>query len=249
MISAVVLTHNSALTLSKTLKSLAFVDQIIVVDDESNDTTVSIAKSHKAVVVSHPLHDDFAEQRNIGLLQAKGDWVLYVDSDEVVSPALASEIVEVSRATSDVKGYMVKREDMMWGKVLRHGETENVKLLRLARRDAGTWIRPVHEEWKVHGLLGNLSYPLLHTPHPNVSKFLESVGRYSTINAHYLYKQKTNVSVWHIIAYPVAKFFINYIVRMGFLDGTPGIVLALMMSFHSFLVRSKLWLLTHHSKS
>lgn len=249
MISAVVLTHNSAATLSTTLKSLTFADELLVIDDHSTDETLTIAKSHKAIVTTHTLGEDFATQRNLGLQLAQGDWVLFVDSDEIVSESLANEIIQVSHAPSDIQGYMVKREDMMWGKVLRHGETENVRLLRFAKKEAGEWVRPVHEVWQVKGLIGNFVSPLLHTPHPSVSQFLDSVSRYSTINAQYLYKQKTKIPLWHVVAYPVAKFFVNYIWRLGFLDGTQGAIVALMMSFHSYLVRSKLWLLTHTSKN
>ena len=249
MISAVVLTHNSAATLRTTLKSLGFADEVLVIDDHSTDETANIAKSCNAYITTNPLGDDFSQQRNLGLRLAKGDWVLYVDSDEVVPESLAKEIVQASRAHSDVVGYMIKRADMLWGKVLRHGETENVRLLRFAKKDAGFWIRPVHEVWQVKGLIGNFTSPLLHTPHPTVSQFLASISRYSTINAEYLYRKKTRIPLWHVVAYPVAKFFVNYVLRLGFLDGTQGAIVAIMMSFHSFLVRSKLWLLTHASKN
>ncbi len=249
MISAVVLTHNSAATLSTTLKSLGFADELLVIDDHSTDETPMIAKSYNAQVTTHTLRDDFALQRNLGLQLAKGDWVLYVDSDEEVSESLAKELIQASRAHSDVVGYMIKRTDKLWGKVLQHGETENVRLLRFAKKDAGEWVRPVHEVWQVKGLIGNFMSPLLHTPHPTVSQFLASISRYSTINAQHLYRQKTKIPLWHVVAYPVAKFFVNYVWRLGFLDGTQGAIVAIMMSFHSFLVRSKLWLLTHASKN
>ena len=249
MISAVVLTHNSAATIAATLKSLAFADELLVIDDHSTDDTASIAKSYKAKVMIHTLGDDFATQRNLGLQLAQHAWVLFVDSDELVSEPLAKELIQASRVPSDIQGYMIKREDMIWGKVLHHGETENVRLLRFAKKDAGEWVRPVHEVWQIKGLIGNFTSPLLHTPHPSVGEFLASVSRYSTINAQYLYKQKTKIPLWHIVAYPVAKFFVNYVWRLGFLDGTQGMVVALMMSFHSYLVRSKLWLLTHPSKN
>lgn len=245
MISAVVLTHNSALTVQATLQSLAWADELVVVDDESTDDTIGIAKKQNAMVFSHPLLDDFAAQRNFGLSCTTGEWVLFVDSDEMVSDQLAHEMQIISKEPSDIKGYMIKREDEMWGKVLRHGETERVRLLRFARRDVGVWVRPVHETWDIKGLIGELRNPLAHTPHPDVAQFLESVSRYSTTNAQYLYTQKMKVYAWHIVAYPLAKFFVNYVWRLGLLDGTRGAIMACMMSFHSFLVRSKLWLLYH----
>ena len=133
----------------------------------------------------------------------------------------------------------------MYGKPLTHGETGSVRLLRLAKKSAGVWTRPVHEIWDVSGETGELTQPLLHYPHPNVAQFLHDINVYSTLNAKYLYTQHVKVPVWHIAAYPTVKFFRNYVLHMGFLDGTPGAIMAIMMSFHSFLTRGKLYLITH----
>ncbi len=244
MISAVILTHNSEQTLISTLESLSWSDECIVIDDESIDKTVVIAKKYKTNIFSRRLAGDFAAQRNFGLSKAKGPWVLFVDSDEIVTKELAEEIqMAISNQPSAIgrDGYYLKRIDYMWGRELRHGETANVKLLRLAKKDAGCWIRPVHEVWMVKGRTGELTSPLHHYPHSNVAQFLEDVNTYSTRNAQYLYSQKVRVHWFEIPAYPVAKFFRNYFFSLGFLDGTAGVVIALMMSFHSFLTRAKLY--------
>lgn len=240
MISAVILTRNSAATLEAAASSVDWCDEIVLIDDESIDDTAIIAKKHQARLFTHPLHGNFAAQRNFGLTQAKGDWVLFIDADEVVSPALVDEI---KRAVKDNvrDGYYFKRLDTLWGHRLRHGETSQVRLIRLARKGAGKWVRPVHEVWQIHGYTAVLKHPLLHYPHPDVTQFLRDINEYSTANASYLYEQGVHAYWWHIVAYPVAKFFMNYLWRLGFLDGTPGMILALMMSFHSFLTRAKLW--------
>lgn len=240
MISAVVLTKNSEDTIAETLGSLSWCDEIVIVDDNSKDSTVSIAEKHNARVVKHALHGDFAAQRNFGLSQAKGDWILYVDADEVVSPELVSEIrMAITDRIKD--GYFLKRQDTLWGHVLRHGETSQVRLIRLGRKGAGVWVRPVHEVWQIHGYVGTLNNPIIHYPHPNVTQFLRDINDYSTANAEYMFDMRRRVKWWQIIAYPNAKFIQNYIWRRGFLDGTPGAIVALMMSFHSFLTRAKLW--------
>jgi len=266
MISGIVLSHNDESTILRTIESLSFCDEVIDVDDYSSDTTVDIAKKYGAKVYSRQLNDDFSAQRNFGLNQAKGDWVLFVDSDEVVTPELGKEIRFLTQHVIPVKtgihngskngspigsgmtkplGYFIKRSDFLFGKWLRHGETGDIKLLRLARKDTGTWIRPVHEVWDVQGPTGVLKKPLLHYPHPNVAQFLTDINHYSTLNAKYLYKTNTPSHAWQILVYPKAKFFLNYVIRLGFLDGTQGFMLALLMSFHSFLTRGKLWLLHH----
>ncbi len=250
MLSAIVLTHNDESTILQTIASLHFCDEVIHVDDYSSDATVDIAKKYGAKVYTRQLHDDFSEQRNFGLTKANGEWILFVDSDEVVTPQLAQEIkhvVEISNLRSQIatNGYFIKRNDFLFGKWLRYGETRDMKLLRLAKKDAGKWIRPVHEVWDIHGPTSILKNPLLHYPHPNVAQFLSEINQYSTLNAQYIYKTNTPSHAWQILVYPTAKFFLNYVIRLGCLDGTQGFIFALLMSFHSFLTRGKLWLLQH----
>lgn len=251
MISAVVLSHNDEATIPTTLKSIAWCDEVVIVDDESTDKTVEIARRYGATVYSRALHDDFAAQRNFGLSKAKGEWVLFVDSDEIVSKDLAKEIQreiasprQPAGSRNDNIGFYLKRLDTMWGRELKYGETANVKLLRFAKKNSGTWTRSVHEIWDVKGETGTLTQPLLHYPHQDVAQFMEEINRYSTLNAQYFYKAGVRSNIFHILIYPSAKFFVNYIFRLGFLDGTPGALVAFFMSFHSFLTRSKLWLLS-----
>jgi len=244
MISAVVLSHNDEAILPRCLKSLSWCDEIIVIDDESSDKTVSIAKKSGAEIFIRKLNDDFAGQRNFGLEKANGTWILFVDADEVVSRELADEIQGLSY---NKNGYLFKRKDYWGGGWLAHGETGNIKLLRLAKKEAGKWKQPVHEEWRITGNVGTLAHPLLHYPHQNVAQFLDEINRYSTLYASYLYRHGVREPAWQIAGKPAAKFFLNYIVRLGFLDGTAGIMVALMMSFHSFLVRAKLWFLWRFS--
>jgi len=242
MISSVVLTHNDEATIAKTLGSLTWCEEILIIDDGSTDNTLSITRKFTSKIFKHPLDNDFAAQRNFGLSKAKNEWVLFIDSDEIVSPALAKEIREIAAPrqlagtrNDNTVGYFIKRRDIMWGRELRHGEQGRMKLLRLAKRDTGKWIRPVHEVWDIKGATLELQHPVLHFPHSSVAQYLGEINRYSTLNARYLYAQKIHVTWWQIVAYPLAKFFLNYFLRLGFLDGTAGAQVAIMMSMHSFL--------------
>lgn len=241
MISAVVLTHNDAPSIEKTLESVGWCDEIIVVDDNSTDNTVDIAKKSGASVYIRALNDDFAAQRNFGLSKVKNDWVLFVDSDEIVTPELAQEMK--LKAREDISGYYLRREDYMWGRQLKYGELGSVRLLRFAKKTAGKWVRPVHEVWQIMGTTETLEHSLLHYPHPDVAQFIEEINRYSTLNAKHFYDQGVRANIFQIVAYPTAKFFVNYVWRLGFLDGTPGAIVAVLMSLHSFLTRAKLYLL------
>ena len=247
MISVVVLTKNEEKNIKKCLDSLNWCDEIIVIDDFSQDKTVEIAKKMGVRVFTHSLDDNYAHQRNFSLKKAKENWVLFVDADERISTALAAEIQETTKRPNNqtTKGFYLRRKDFVFGKWLKYGETTKIKLLRLAKRDAGQWQRAVHEVWKIRGKTGQLENPLLHYPHPTVSQFLEKIGEYSTIRAKELCNQGIKTNFGEIIAYPAAKFFKNFVWHLGFLDGLPGFLHAVMMSFHSFLVRGKLWLLYH----
>lgn len=247
MISAVVLTHNEEKNIAKCIDSLRFCEEIIVIDDFSTDKTISLAKKLGAQVYERDKNDNFSAQRNFGLEKAKGEWVLFVDADEQVPLGLAHEIQSEIISIDSAKGYYIKREDILWDKKLKYGEVGNMWLLRLARKDAGRWSGAVHEVWKIKGKTEKLKNPIVHYPHPVITEFLSDINYYTTLRAKELHSQGKKSSFIAIVLYPLAKFIANYIVKLGFLDGVSGIVNATLMSFHSFLVRGKLWQLWHKS--
>jgi hypothetical protein len=132
---------------------------------------------------------------------------------------------------------------------MRFGEVGDTVFMRLARVEKGEWKGQVHEIWDVQGDKSTLKNVLEHYPHPSVAEFLSEINYYSSLRAQDLYKSGNTSSFWQIILYPPGKFMLNYIVRLGFLDGIQGMVLALMMSMHSFLVRGKLWQLSLTKKT
>lgn len=245
MISAVVLTKNEEDNIRDCLQGLSWCDEIIIIDDNSTDRTIKIAEKANANIYVHPLRGDFSQQRNYGLDKAKGDWVLFVDADERVTPALWYEVMQHTNSSIDSSdGFFIRRVDFMWGRKLMHGETGNIKLLRLAKKNAGKWDGTVHEQWKINGKTITLKNELMHYPHPDVTSFLKEINYYTELRARELHNKKVGVLLPAIILYPVSKFIVNYIIKLGFLDGIPGLISAFMMSFHSFLVRGKLWSLS-----
>jgi glycosyltransferase involved in cell wall biosynthesis len=242
-ISAVILTKNEEANIKDCLESLKFCDEIIVVDDDSIDKTRQIARKHGAKVYRRNLGGNFADQRNFSLSKTRGKWVFFVDADERVTPALRSEIIQlINNPIIHYSGFYVKRHDFMWGKQLAHGETGGIKLLRLAKEKAGRWKRKVHEEWVVEERTGELKNPLLHYPHPSLREFIESVNTMSSFHGEANRKEGKRASLFKIIAWPSGKFVLNWLFKLGFLDGIQGLMVALMMSFHSFLSWGKLWL-------
>jgi len=249
MISAIILTKNEENNIKECLKSVSWCDEILVIDDNSTDKTADFAKKAGAKVITRQLQHDFSAQRNFGLEKAKGDWVLFVDADERITPALWYEIMAITNDPVGIySGFFLKRKDVIWKKELNYGETGKITLLRLARKDAGIWKGKVHEQWQIKGKTLTLKNPLMHFPHQTIKEFLSEINYYSDLRARELYKKKVKSYWWSIILYPKAKFFVNYIIKAGFLDGLPGLVFALMMSLHSFLVRGKLWFMWQKNK-
>lgn len=241
-LSVVILTKNAEKDIEKSITSVSWADEVFVVDDESEDKTREIAKRLGAKVFIHALNRDFAKQRNVALEQAKGDWVLFVDSDEVVPSSLRDEIIQyTNNPINKYQGAFIKRRDYLWGREIKHGENGNTLLLRLAKKSAGKWEGKVHEIWKIDGPTVRLNGVLHHYPHQSLAEFLMEINFYTSIRAKELHEKGVRVHWWDIIVYPKAKFLQNYIVKKGFLDGTIGMILALLMSLHSFLVRAKLW--------
>jgi len=242
-ISAIILTKNEEKNIESCLKSIMWCDEIIIIDDNSKDNTKNIAKKYKAHFYPRIL-DTFSAQRNFGIEKAKRDWILFLDADERISKELSKEIQQaIDHPFDPHKGYILKRLDTIWGRLILHGETGNTFLLRLAKKDAGVWEGEVHETWSIKGSIGMLKKPLMHYPHPTIAEFLTKINVYTDLRSKELFDQGVKTNFLLIIMYPKIKFWKNYFFRGGFLDGIPGLVIALMMSFHSFLVRGKLWLL------
>jgi len=244
--SVVILTRNEEKNILDCLESIKGTDEIIVIDDNSKDRTEEVIKTFdkQIKIYKRALSGDFSAQRNFGLLKAKNEWVLFLDADERVPRELFHKI---NSALTDNKfdGFLIERRDIMWGRELKFGEAGNIKLLRFAKKNKGKWEGKVHEKWDIKGAVGELDNPLMHYPHQTISEFLSEVSLYSTIRANELKQAGIKVSAIDIILYPKLKFLLNYFVKLGFMDGLPGLTVALMMSLHSFLVRSKLWLLNN----
>jgi len=197
---------------------------------------------------------DFSTVRNRELAKVKSGWVLFIDSDETVSQELEQEIRQAIKSKK-YSAYRLHRLDTFLGQQLKYGENSHNSFVRLAKYDWGKWQRPVHEEWvglpavAGSGSIGNLTHPILHTPHASMSNFLTKINNYSTIEASYRHKLGKRSSLFKIAIFPPTKFFQNYLWRQGFRDGIPGTIMAVMMSFHSFLTWTKLYLLQQNKNA
>lgn len=244
-LSVIVLTQNEEENIVDCLETVKFADELIVIDDKSTDRTLDLAKKFTNKIIFHPLNKNFANQRNYALNFVHNEWVLFIDADERVSDELKHEIARAIEL-DQYNGYFIKRKDKAWGKIINYGEAGNIELLRLARAKSGKWRGNVHEVWKITGNTKTLDNPLIHIPHSTIKKFVKDIDEYSTIRAQELLEKDNSSNFVSIISYPFGKFVLNYVIRKGYRDGIPGLLYAILMSFHSFLVRAKLYLKTQN---
>lgn len=245
MISAVILARNEEKNLTELIPTLSFCDEVIVVDNDSTDGTVEIAQKYKAHII-HDASSDFSHLRNNALKIANGDWIFFVDADERISNTLQDEIVTVTKSASQYVGWYISRQDIFWGKRVNYGEVLSARvkgILRLVRKNSGEWKGAVHEVYIPNGLTGKLKNPIMHHSHKGIADFLEAVNTFSTRRADAMYKNEVRLWALPILIVPFSKFLYTYLLLGGFLDGARGFVYSFMMSFHSFLTRSKVYLL------
>ena len=241
-LSAIVITKDEARNISDCLVALAFCDERIVVDSGSTDDTVKLAEAKGAHVVLH-VWQGFGPQKNFALSLAKGDWVLSIDADERVSPALATEIAETMK-TGLAEGYELPRSSTFCGRPMRHSGWFPDYVLRLFRRGQARFSDDaVHERVICDGTIGRLLQPLLHYPVARLEDALSRTDRYSTAGAEMLAKSGHRVSFMSGIAHGLWTFIRAYVLRAGFLDGREGFLLAVANAEGTYYRYMKAWLM------
>jgi len=241
-ITATVITFNEERNIADALKSLAWADEIIVVDSESTDRTVEIAREFTDSIFVRPW-PGYASQKNFAAEQASNDWILNIDSDERVSDELAREIEELKRRASfDVAAFEMPRLTWYLGRWIKHSGWYPDYKLRLYDRTRGQWVGDyVHESVKVDGHAKRLQGDLLHYTVRNSSDHHNRLDRYTTLAARELFAKGKQPSLTSLIFSPVGSFIRSYIFKLGFLDGIPGLAIASFAAYYVFLKNLKLW--------
>jgi glycosyltransferase involved in cell wall biosynthesis len=239
-LSAIVITKNEAANIAACLDSVAFCDERIVVDSDSDDDTVSIAQAHGAAVHRHAW-EGFGRQKQVALSHATGDWVLLIDADERVTPALAAQIQQaIAQPAAD--GYEMPRLSTFLGRPMRHSGWYPDYVLRLFRRGKARISDDlVHERVICEGAVARLTEPLHHFPVATLESALSRVDRYSTANAQMLVTSGRRVSFASGVLHGLFTFFKTYILRAGFLDGREGFLLAVLNAEGAYYKYMKAW--------
>ena len=241
-LSVVVVTHNEEVRIRACLESAAWADELIVVDAESADKTATIARELTDHVIVRPW-PGFAAQKNFGLAQAHGDWILALDADELVSAPLREEIAAILAGGGEHVGYAIPRRNVFWGRWVRHGGLYPDWQLRLFRRGQGRFVeRSVHESVTVDGSVGRLAGHLEHRSYRDVADFLERADRYSTLAAEeWLASGRRSRPLVDLVGRPVGRFLGMFVARAGFLDGWRGFLLAVLYGYYVLMRSAKVW--------
>lgn len=237
-LTAVILTKQADSSLRKNLNLLTFADEILVITDQIPVKNLSLPK--KINILHHSLNHNFAAHRNYALSKAKGGWILFLDEDELINSRLASEIKSAIK-NDTLNGYYLPRYDSFYNQTLKFGETGKISLLRLGKRGEGQWIRPVHEKWQIKPPTGKLTNPILHQRQNLTTGFIERMILYCPIDARTLEKENKPFSYFRLFVNPISKFFLNYVLKLGFADGLLGLFHAYLMSLQSLTVRIYQW--------
>jgi glycosyltransferase involved in cell wall biosynthesis len=240
-LSVVIVTRNEEERIRASLEAVAWADELIVVDAESEDKTAAIARELTDHVIVRPW-PGYAAQKNHGLEQARGAWILSLDADEIVSPALRAEIERVVEADGPADGYAVPRRNIFWGRWIRHGGLYPDWQVRLFRRGRGRFgERAVHESVQVDGDVRRLTGHLEHRSYRDVSDFLVRADRYSTLAAEDVIARGRRVRPWDFVLRPLGRFVGMYVLERGFLDGWRGFLLAALYAYYVLIRCAKVW--------
>jgi glycosyltransferase involved in cell wall biosynthesis len=240
-LSAIVITKNEASNIGDCLETLSFCDERVVVDGGSTDDTVKLAESRGARVVSHSWQG-FGAQKNYALSLADGDWILSIDADERVTPALAGQIREAI-ATGRAVAYELPRHSTFCGRPMRHSGWFPDYVLRLFRRGAARFSDDiVHERVICGGPTAKLTEPLIHHPVGRLEDALSRMDRYSTAGAEMVVASGRRVSFMTGILRGLWTFIRTYLLRGGFLDGREGFLLAVANAEGTYYRYMKAWL-------
>ncbi len=252
LLSVAIITRNEERNLARTLSSVRFADEIVIVDSASTDRTQEIAREFHAQVYDEPWQG-FAAQKNMAIARCTGTWVLSLDADEELSAPLQRQIRTLLPSNPPHDAYFLKRRNLFLGRWMKRGGYYPDAKLRLFRRTAANFSssprfadRPVHETIAFDGEAATLDYDLIHHAYPTLENYLEHMDRYSTLGSQLLvaggHTSRGLLSFYgNVLLVPILTFLWNYLLRLGFLDGREGLLLHLYHAAYTSWKYAKAW--------
>lgn len=240
-ISATVITFNEEHNIAEALESLVWADEIIVVDRESSDRTVEVARQFTDRVFLRKWQG-YSSQKNFAAAQARNEWIFSLDADERVSPELAAEIGHLSRQPEpDVAAFEMPRLTFYLGRWIKHSGWYPDRKVRLYDRRRGRWRGDyVHEALEVNGPVKRLNGEILHFTVRDASEHHTRLDRYTTLAAEQAHVNGKRASIASVVLSPIAAFIRSYFLKLGFLDGVQGFIIARFAAHYAFLKNLKL---------
>jgi len=238
-LSVTIITKDEEKNISDCLKSVQWADEIIVVDSESSDRTVELAKQFTDKIFIRKW-EGYVPQKRYALSLVSNEWVLSLDADERITPELKDEIINLS--PGEFSGFKIRRKNFLLKKEITSCGWENDYQLRLMRKDKASFSdRLVHEKFIVDGQMDKLKNPMIHYTFSSFSEYFSKINHYSSLKAQELITKKKRVGGWTIFSHTVSAFFAFFIVRLGFRDGVYGLIISLLHSVSTMMNYIKLW--------
>ena len=241
-ITAIIPTLNEEIHIADAIASVSFADEIIVIDSFSTDKTLEIAKKLNVKIIKRKF-DDFSSQKNFAIDQAKHAWIYILDADERVTKEVKEEIVSAIKDPKDFVGFYVRRIFYFGDRKVNYSGFQRDKVIRLFLKEHCKYTGLVHETISAKGSLGFFKHKINHFSYRNYDHYISKMNHYAAIRAKELHEKRNKVNIYHVMIKPAARFFIHYIIRLGFLDGFTGFLVAKTQAYGVLTRYIKLWLL------
>ncbi|MFH1479057.1 MAG: glycosyltransferase family 2 protein [Candidatus Omnitrophota bacterium] len=238
-ITAVIIAKNEEKRIIPCLESIKWCDEMVVIDDMSTDDTHSICRRFKARLIAHPLNEDYAAQRNIGIENSNSEWILQLDADERVSSGLKNDIKSILSKGSGFSAYRITRRNYFLGKFMKYGGWQE-KQTKLFRKKSAKYVGRIHEQLKIDGKVGELSSYLEHYPFDSIEGFINRQLYYANIESDILHKERGRIELkeikYHIMVKPIKLFIKLFIRKQGFRDGMHGFIFSILNAWRHLAI-------------
>ncbi len=246
-LSVYMITYNNGATIEKALASVAgWAAEVVVVDSESTDGAQEIIERYTDRLYQL-CTTNMTEKYGYAQSLCTQPWVLFVDADEWLTPEIKGEIEELVRGGTGYDGFTAPRRNIYLGRVICHGEWHADYEVRLYRKEKGSWAGGIHARVYVAGRVGRLKNYYLHAPYQDISHQIRTVDRYSQAFAEDMAASGRPFRLYNLVGRPLYRFLRDYLIKGGFRDGVPGLIIIASTMYYVFMKHAKLWELERKS--
>jgi glycosyltransferase involved in cell wall biosynthesis len=241
-VSALVTCFNESAHIAACIESLLWCDEILVVDSYSTDNTVEIARRYDKVKVLERRYYGGASQKNWAIPRLSHDWVLILDADERITPALRSEIEKTVASATEPTAFTIKRRTFFLGREIRYSGWQHDRVVRLFEKSSARYPnRRVHADMETRCPTHVLEEPLEHYMVDDLSEYAQRLGRYANWGAAQLWRDGRRSGPYEVLVRPAWRFFRTYLLQRGIVEGLPGLIMCSMHAYGTFLKWATLW--------